>query len=171
MRLLALDLATHVGWAFFAERGATPVVGTWYAPKLPDRDRFGPIFAAFDSWLVNRLTALAPDAVAFEAPILPRTKTFQKTRAIRLSFGFAEITERISYVRGLRCIECAPASVKLQLAGRGDADKPAMKAAAIRRGFDIETHDEADAIGVALLAFDHVEPPQLELRVSDAIAR
>jgi Holliday junction resolvasome RuvABC endonuclease subunit len=163
MRLLALDLATHVGWAFFSERGATPKLGTWYAPKLPDRDRFGPIYSAFEGWLVRMIHTHAPSVIAFEAPILPRSKTFQKARAIRLSYGFAGSTERIAFEWQLRCIECAAASVKLRLAGHGHAKKPAMVAAAIRHGCDVATEDEADAFGVGLLAYDHVEPPQLEL--------
>lgn len=163
MRLLALDCSTHVGWAFFDAAGATPLLGTWHAPRLPDPDLFGAIFEAFERQLARLIHEHAPKVIAFEAPILPVTKTFQKVRAIRLSYGFAASAERVAYAFGLRCVECHPMSVKLKLAGRGNAKKPDMIAAAIRRGFEPATEHEADACGVALLAFDHIDPPQLEL--------
>ena len=163
MRLLALDCSTHVGVAFYSDRRATPALDTWHAPRLADRDQLGPLFAAFEDWLCDLLHTLKPDVLAFEAPILPRNRVFQKARAIRLSYGWAEIAERIAYQRKVRCIECHPSTVKLRLAGHGTARKHHMIAAATRLGIDVATEHEADAIGVALTAFDHIDPPQQEL--------
>lgn len=169
MRLLALDLSTHVGYAFYHERTAVPMLGTWDADNacrlLAQRGEFGALFHAYDCWLQDTLR-LMPDVLAFEAPILPRGRTFQKTRAIRMSYGLAEITERIAWTRGLRCLECHPATVKVRLAGHGKARKHTMIAAATRLGLDVATEHEADAVGVALVAYDHVDPPQRELAIA-----
>jgi hypothetical protein len=85
VRLLALDLSTHVGFAFFAHRKAAPLLGTWDAPVRPkaNRDDFGPMFVAFEKWLALMVIDHRPHVLAFEAPILPRTRIFQKQRAIR----------------------------------------------------------------------------------------
>jgi Holliday junction resolvasome RuvABC endonuclease subunit len=162
-RLLALDLSTNVGWAFYRDRDSVPSLGTWHAPRFTDRDNYGAIFVAFEDWLLACLREFEPTLLAFEAPILPRNRVFQKQRAIRLSYGLAEITERIAFRRAVRCIECHPSTVKVRLAGHGTARKMHMIAAAERLGFVVETDHEADAIGVALVAFDHVDPPQAEM--------
>lgn len=168
MRLLALDLSTHVGWVFYPDRTSPPHFSTWHAPRPLERDNYGLIFVAYETWLLSQLALLRPELLAFEAPILPRNKTFQKTRAIRLSYGFAEITERAALIRNLRCIECHPSTVKVRLAGHGHARKHHMMAAATRLGLDIATEHEADAVGVALAAFDHIDPPQGDLPHLDA---
>jgi Holliday junction resolvasome RuvABC endonuclease subunit len=162
VRLLALDLSTNVGWAFFAQRGASPVMSTWRAP-FARAENYGLRFYEFELWLELLLDRYQPDVVAFEAPILPRNPG--KAHAARLSYGFAASTERIAYQRKLRCIECHNATVKVRLAGSGKAKKKQMMAAAIRQGYDIETEHEADAIGVGLVAFDHIDPPQLEMAI------
>ena len=165
MRLLALDLSTHVGWAFFAERNAAPLLDTWHAPERHKsaRDDFGPMALAFESWLIKMLLDHRPDVVAFEAPILPRTRVFQKQRAIRMSYGWAFITEKVCFGYGKRCIEAHPSTVKVALARSGKASKKQMVAAAVRRDFIVATEHEADACGVALVAFEHCEPAQLDV--------
>jgi Holliday junction resolvasome RuvABC endonuclease subunit len=163
VRLLALDLSTHVGWAFFAHRAAKPLLGTWHAPERANRDDFGPMFVAFERWLGHMLIEHRPHVLAFEAPILPRD--LRRAHAIRMSYGFACMTERTATVARLRCVECHPSTVKVALAGNGRAKKPAMIAAAVRRDFAVATEHEADACGVALVAFEHCEPSQLAMAI------
>jgi Holliday junction resolvasome RuvABC endonuclease subunit len=165
VRLLALDLSTHVGWAFFAHSRAKPTCNTWHAPERSreKRDDFGPMFVAFEKWLALMVIDNRPHVLAFEAPILPRTRIFQKQRAIRMSYGFACMTEKVAAVARLRCVECHPSTVKVALAGNGKASKKQMVAAAVRRDFIVATEHEADACGVALVAFEHCEPSQLAM--------
>ena len=68
----------------------------------------------------------------------------------------------------LRCVECHPSTVKVALAGNGKAKKHAMIAAAVRRDFIVATEHEADACGVALVAFEHCEPSQLAMVMRQA---
>lgn len=163
LRLLALDLSSNVGWCFYDGRTSRPIFDTLVLPERQGRDIYGPTFARFEAWLRATIKLHAPALVAFEAPILPRTRVFQKQRAIRLSYGFAASVERVCSELNLRCIECHPSTVKVRLAGHGTARKHHMVAAAGRLGFDVVTDHEADAIGVALVAFDYIDPPQLEL--------
>jgi Holliday junction resolvasome RuvABC endonuclease subunit len=165
VRLLALDLSTHVGWAFFAHRKAKPLLDTWHAPdRAKDaRDDFGPMFIEYEKWLAHMLAYHRPHVLAFEAPILPRTRVFQKQRAIRMSYGFACLTEKVARLEHIRCVECHPSTVKVALAGHGKASKRQMTSAAVRRDFIVATEHEADACGVALVAFEYCEPAQLSL--------
>jgi Holliday junction resolvasome RuvABC endonuclease subunit len=165
VRLLALDLSTHVGWAFFADRSTLTAHDTWHAPgrHKSARDDFGPMALAFESWLIKMLLDHRPDVVAFEAPILPRNKTFEKQRAIRMSYGWAMLTEKVAFGYGKRCVEAHPSTVKVALARNGKATKKDMIAAAVRRDFIVATEHEADACGVALVAFEHCEPAQLDV--------
>jgi Holliday junction resolvasome RuvABC endonuclease subunit len=158
VRVLALDLSTHVGWAFFEKLDARPIVDTWHVPRNVDPDRLGLMFLAFERWLVRKLDDLAPDVLGIEAPILPRGRTFKKTKAIRMSWGFATVAEMVADRRGLRCIEAHPATVKLVLSGSGRAKKPAMIVAAIERGMidGDGDGDQADACGVALVIYEHI---------------
>lgn len=121
------------------------------------------MFLAFESWLIKMLLDHRPDVVAFEAPLLPRNKTFEKQRAIRMSYGWACLTEKIAFGYGKRCVEAHPSTVKVALSGRGKATKKDMIAAAVRRDFIVATEHEADACGVALVAFEHCEPAQLDV--------
>ena len=118
---------------------------------------------AFESWLIKMLLDHRPDVVAFEAPILPRNKTFEKQRAIRMSYGWAMLTEKVAFGYGKRCVEAHPSTVKVALASNGKATKKQMIAAAVRRDFIVATEHEADACGVALVAFEHCEPAQLDV--------
>ena len=133
MRLLALDLSTHVGWAFFAHRSAPPLLGTWDAPRRAKsaRDHYGSMFVDFEKWLAQMLSDHRPHVVAFEAPILPRTRVFQKQRAIRMSYGFAASAEKVAHLERLRCVECHPSMVKVALASHGKASKRQMISAAV----------------------------------------
>lgn len=168
VRLLALDLSTNVGWALFACRDdAAPLMATWHAPKV-QADNYGLRFHEFELWLELLLDRFKPGVVAFEAPIMPRSMLRQ--HAARLSYGFAAETERIAYKRELRCIECHFSTVKVRLSGSGKTKKRGMISAAIRRGYDVETEHEADAIGVGLVAYDHIDPPQIELTLGGSNA-
>lgn len=163
LRLLALDLSTNVGWCFYEDRNSQPIFDTFMLAERSGRDIYGPTFGQFEGWLRAVIKRLQPELVAFEAPILPRNRVFQKQRAIRLSYGFASSVERICSEINMRCIECHPATVKVRLAGHGTARKHHMVAAAARLGLDVRTDHEADAIGVALVAFDYIDQPQHEL--------
>ena len=87
---------------------------------------------------------------------------FQKV-ARSACLGFAASTEKVAHLEHLRCVECHPLTVKVALASHCKASKRQMISAAVRHDFIVATEHEADACGVALVAFEHCEPSQLAM--------
>ncbi len=148
--LLALDTSLNVGWAYFARPTVPPLCGTWHAPYARP-GIYGSRFSAFRCWLDDMLGQRVPAVVAFESPF-----SQFPGHTMRLLFGFVAIAEELTHAHGIACLEFAPASVKLRLAGHGHADGEAMIVAATRRGFSVADDHQADACGIALCAFDHL---------------
>lgn len=143
MILMTLDLATSLGWS----RGdiADPhfQFGTHRLPSTgEDIGRFAVVF---DSWLHD--AAEGVDQVVFESPILPKQTSLVTVRKLS---GLAWHVEFFCKVNGLRCEEVSYSSVKKFVAGHGFAKKPEMIAAVRRYGYDVQTDDEADAVGARL---------------------
>jgi Holliday junction resolvasome RuvABC endonuclease subunit len=160
MRCLALDLSVHVGWVAFHRPDRLASHGTWH---LPAAMRLGLRFWEFERWLLDLCRDVRPELLAFEEPIrgtpTRRAGTEQATNmgTQKLLQGLATVAELVAAKAGCsRCIEVATSSAKLKLAGHGRADKRAMIAAAIAMGIEITSEHEADALGVALCAYEHV---------------
>ena len=158
MRCLALDCSSVVGFALFERPGdKAPSLGSWPLPGT-----FGSVngrrFVAFEDFLADFITVTRPDLVAFEAPILPfaRDLTNSSGDVVRLLVGLATIVELVAERAKCRCVEVAVPTVKVKLAGRRFAAKTEMIVGAHRLGFVVEDDHQADAIGVALCAYEHV---------------
>src|SRR6266704_4697131 len=161
--ILAIDQATVTGFAF-AEPGCEPMWGTrrMGAPRAWE----GEVYFAFREFLLERIAALSPGAIVFEAPFVPRTDRGGKAAALnpdvlRRGYGLigqiTEIAERCN----LGCYEDQSTEVTKFCTGNGRfpgdtreerraAKKAAVVAACAARGWRV-THNEADAI--ALLMF------------------
>lgn len=155
MKLVALDIATQVGWAYFPADGAAPKCGTWKVPGAWAADDYGARFSRFHSWLCDVLTTFEPAALAFESPVLPRgSMNLQTTEhTLRTLIGMAAVAELIATLRGLRCLEVNVSTAKKAFTGNGRAEKADMMAAASRRGFGVQDHHQADACAVGLVAY------------------
>lgn len=154
MRVLAFDASSTVGWAFFADARAVPVLGDFEVPNSTD---YG--VRCLD--MLNRTRILVehhkPDVVAFEAPIfLPRDRWHTR----RLLTSLTVVIELVAAMRGLRCIEASPADVKRALAG-ARASKADMVVAATRMGWKVANDHQADACGVALAVYSHLRLREL----------
>jgi len=159
VRCLALDLSTHVGWVAFHRPDRLAAHGTW---QLPKHVRQGIRFYDLERWLIERCREYRPELLAFEEPIrgtpskragIDRVTTMGTQKLLQ---GIAVIAELVAVKAGCsRCIEVPIASVKLKLAGHGRAEKRAMIAAALAMGVQISSEHEADALGVALCAYEH----------------
>lgn len=144
--LLALDLATRIGWC--CGRGERlPVVGSYQLDAQPNE--IGAFLSEFELWLAGVLTEVEPEMVIFESPA---PAGFNSLSSIRKTLGLAGVTEMVCYRRNIEAREIAPASVKKGLSGNGRAKKPEMMAAARAYGIDPKFHDEADAFGIWLCA-------------------
>jgi hypothetical protein len=157
---LALDLASHVGWAYFARPTAKPKCGTYRLPVTRWADNYGPKFHDLDQWLDCMVRAMGPQLLAFEAPLTPidgkswKVETNRDT--IRQLTGYATIAELVAARYHVRSIEVAVTTGRAALCGTRFAKPDQRKAAAVRLGFPIGDEHQADACGVALAAFRHV---------------
>jgi Holliday junction resolvasome RuvABC endonuclease subunit len=159
MRCLALDISVHVGWIAFDRPDKVAAHDTW---TLPSYQRLGARLLTFERWLIARCREHKPDILAFEEPIRGTPTraagiaghTTMATQ--KLLQGLATVAELVAAKVGTeRCIEVATSSAKKKLAGHGRAEKRAMIAAALAMGVHVSSEHEADALAVALCAYEH----------------
>lgn len=164
--ILALDLATVLGWAWAstdAVRGwpRTPLEAKAFKPgtgglfrsgshRLVDPGSAdGAVGVAYREWLEQQLRFFQPQWVVFEAPLPPTGSAARRSlRTARRLLGLAFLTEAVCWEAGLECREVHISTVKKHFAGHGGAKKPDMIAACHARGIDAKSPDEADACAV-----------------------
>lgn len=152
-KILALDLATRLGWACGAP-DSEPTYGTKVLPSTgEDIGRFA---YAYNEWLTDTLTLEDPALVVFEAPILAGKTTPSTARKL---MGLAWHTEFVCNIRGVRYMEHHLQSVKKFFTGNGRAEKHEMIAAAERQGWHPKDDNAADALGLWACAV-HEKAPQ-----------
>lgn len=139
MRILALDIATTVGWA---------VSGGPSGIKSFQREAkdFGRLGVAFQLWLGGMIKHHRPGLVAIEAPFMRGPSTYHL-------MGLCFAAHTVASFHGLPRREVPPRKLKKFATDNGNAKKPAMVAAVQAWGFDVTDHNEADAI--AVLAWAH----------------
>ena len=142
MILLTLDIATKTGWAFGASSHDLSFGSVTF-----DQKTLGARGAAFVAWLSGMICEHHPGDVVFEAPVLPR-KTALAT--VRILSGLAFACETICFKKNIRCSEAHQQTVRLFVAGRGNASKDDVAAAVSRLGYRPRNHDESDAIALWL---------------------
>jgi Holliday junction resolvasome RuvABC endonuclease subunit len=157
MRLLALDISTQVGWALFKRPAAPPRLGTLRAP-LAAVDNYGPRLDAFETWLHDFIPLARPEVLAFESPVFVKWSSDLATteHTIRMLVSLAGIAELVAWRARLRCLEVHSRTAKRRLTSDNRAKKRAMQSAAVRLGFTVADDHQADAIAVALAAYDHL---------------
>jgi Holliday junction resolvasome RuvABC endonuclease subunit len=155
MRLLALDMSVNVGWVLFDRPGELKARGT---ESLEGSRDHGERFNAFFIWLLAKIEVQQPDVLAWEEPIRPRFGSRMNTtmQTVKLLQGLAAIAELTAVRCGvLRRIGVPTATAKKKLAGHGHADKHMMIGAAVRMGIIVADEHQADALAVALCAYEH----------------
>lgn len=137
--LLALDLATVLGWATLdadgkTESGYHKLCGGSRPEKL----------AAYGRWLKDKL-ALQPSAVVYEAPVLPRL-----TRLETLTFlnGLVGITEMLCFERMLPVFQIHAQTARHVVLGNGRLKKTEIVKTIgyLFPGDMIKDHNQADAL-------------------------
>lgn len=151
--ILSLDLATSTGWAC-GKPDDEPRFGTF---KLPSTgEDIGRFLVKFEDWLNDMITVEAPGLVVFEAPILRRGGG--NPVVARKLMGLANSVETICYRRDVRCRQAHLATVKKSFTGSGRAEKADMIAMARRWGWGVRNDNEADALGLWVLAVRNAAP-------------
>lgn len=156
MRLLALDHGGRTGWC--AGDGARlPAIGSRLNPHAGSPDALEALYLDHERWLEGLILDFKPRVVAFEAPIsVPGTGV----KSLRVTIGLAAITGLTCYRRTVVIREVTVAQTKQALAGRGNATKDQMVAAARAYGYPVKFPDEADAFAVWLATFRAFATPE-----------
>ena len=144
--LLALDVATRTGWAFWrpGEKIESGVL------RLPPASRgLGRSLCKYDAWLSSRLYHFTPDLVVFQAPILPKNSQIQTLRTL---YSLAGLTELLCDRHNIECREAKNSEVLKHFTGSAGGKREARKerviAACEVRGWKPEDDNEADALAI-----------------------
>lgn len=130
---LALDLGTRCGWA--AEIDGVVLSGTLDLKN--DVQRY------LRLWLWLEENVRPGDVVAYED-----VKRHLGTTAAHVYGGFKAVVLSVCAKTGASCVGVPVQTIKKHATGRGNADKPAMIAAARLRGFAPLDDNEADALAL-----------------------
>ncbi len=162
MILASLDLGSRLAYTLGPIEAERPTFGAHQLPATGDD--VGLFITAWDRWLRSFIARMGPPErgcrLVFESPILPRQTQMVTLRKL---YGLASHLEFVCRAMGVDVCEINVKSTKLFWTGSGGASKDDMVAAARGYGFDVEYHDEADALA-ARFALVHAEYPRIAAR-------
>lgn len=148
-RILALDMASTLGWALSAS-GIVDSGSQDFHRKPPTKLRpaqhVGESHAMFYRWLSGKLSDDKPTLIVYEG-----AGYFKSAAAAQLCIGFRGIMLMQSARLGIPVVSYAPKEVKKWWCGNGNADKPMMMAETRRRCPDLDLTDDNQSDAVALL--------------------
>lgn len=158
--VLALDLATTLGWAYASfdvvrtwPRGLAPplqverIPGVVYGEQrlVPSGASNGDVGAKFFRWLDDQRVLFKVHTMVIEAPLPGGQRDVAS--AMRL-FGLAFAAETYATQQGWRFATAHNATVKRFMTGSGRAEKSDVIAACIAMGWHPPSDNAADALGV-----------------------
>jgi Holliday junction resolvasome RuvABC endonuclease subunit len=146
MKLLALDLGSHCGWAFWD--GARMESGVQIF-DLKRGESSGWRFVRFNAWLDAWLER-KPELVVYEMPHQ------RGGAATEIAAGFSTRIHEWCARHGIEHSSLHSATLKKWATGKGNADKAAMLGAVARRWKRVDTDDEADALALAYWALEEL---------------
>lgn len=145
--LLALDLATTLGWAYIISPVHAPLSGT-HKIISTDKSSVG-YFVAFEKFISDLIVLHNPDTIIFEAPFLGKIRNLNTARKL---IGLCILTELVAHKKGVPEIrEVNNSSVKKFFTGNGRADKKDMIFKCRSKGWDPQDDNEADALAILCL--------------------
>lgn len=140
MRLLALDLGFTTGWAIAEDGSIFSGVEKFVA------DRFsggGMRYLRFKRWLTEMKAERTFDAIYYE-----EVRRHVGVDAAHAYGGFQAVLMSWCEHHSIPYAGVPVGTIKRSWTGKGNSDKEAMIAEAVRRGFKPETSDEADALAL-----------------------
>jgi len=146
MRVLALDIANHTGWAW-GEPGSPPKGGTLEVGA--DQGELGKAFYDYENVLAGLLDKLgSPQVIAYEAPLTQikgRPAINSSVTSQRL-LGLIAITQMLGYAYGARMLPCQITAVRQHFCGSRSATKDEVWRRCLQCGWRPVNLDEADAL-------------------------
>lgn len=146
-KILVLDMATQLGWAWC--KPGCQISGTM---RLEGKSRPQRLHH-FRLWLIEQFEWKTPDALVYEQPIA------WGKRVNPFGFHLEGIALQLCEERLISVVSGNISTVKKWAAGKGNADKEAMQAAAARLwpGVVLEDDNQADALCLGAWALSEVE--------------
>ena len=142
MRILALDLGTLTGWAYF---DGTRIESGTQDFSLHRGESPGMRFVRFNAWLSGFLTCLVPgDLLAYEQA------HHRGGAATEIAAGFSTRVQEAASLHKLEHASIHSSTLKKFATGKGNAKKPEMMLTARQRWPEqrVETDDQADALWI-----------------------
>lgn len=159
--LLALDIATCVGWAA-GKPGERPLYGSRRNGGRPGAS-VGAILDDYESWLARMLQDIAPAKVFYEAPYLAGSKTINPA-TVQVLYGLVGITLMLAHRRDVAIESVNINTITKHFTGFswGRAGRAEKKAATIRMaalyGWKVADDNESDALALFVYAENQVDP-------------
>lgn len=161
MTTLALDLATEMGYALLRANGRIESGSVKFQPKAKEGE--GMRWVHFKRWLVDTkasnpgLRRITYELVVGGVP--------GQVYAAQIYGGFVAILQVFCEHHQIEYGGVHVGTIKKRWTGNGAAKKPAMVARCKELGFNVENHNEADAIALLHVALDRVPALPLEAQV------
>ncbi len=162
MRLLSLDLATRLGFAYGDLLVGDPVSG-WH--QLPSGTRENPnvggFASAYNRFLRDMIEEARPDKIVMEEPMLAQADRGSPVTGLKLT-GLCYHTEFVCDELGIDCRQVHTSTWKAAFVG-GKVSKKMKPYPVTRkcheRGFNlVKDNNEADAIGIWVYAAGKLAP-------------
>lgn len=144
MNILTIDLGTTSGWAFGTRDGSVTGGSENFSPRRNE--------APAQRWL--RFRAFLNDLKAgrdIHAVYYERVLHHSAVQAAHIYGAFEALLQVWCEVNRIRYVSVSPMTIKKHWTGKGNADKAAMIAEAVKRGFKPVDDNHADAL--ALLSY------------------
>lgn len=156
-RGLFIDPGGNIGWAVMPYLPTLPLHAHGTFPLASRARSWGMRLHYLDRWLEGILERFKPDHIGFEAPFQPTgfRKNPINPQLSRFLICIAGKIEEVADRRGIPCSEVSIQSAKFALTGDGNAEKPAMIAAAMAREWMVASEHEADACAVGLVCINN----------------
>lgn len=154
--VFTLDVATASGWAY-GSMGDAPQHGVFTLPATGDD--LGRALHVFAQWLSGKIRELQPREIVFEAPILPAQTNIKTLKKLYCLAGTVEL---IAAIECVPCSEITAGEWRKAFLGQHypkqssrDELKRAVIAACRQMGWNPNSDDDADALGMLHVALAH----------------
>jgi len=166
VNVLALDLATHCGWALCEDATTESGVQVFDVKR---GESPGMRYVRFNRWLQTIVPAVENGhrvgLIVYEQTV-PFTAKFGGATARELAAGFSTRVQEFCALRAIEHATVYPSTLKKWTTGRGNADKDAMLQAVARRWRPVTDHNEADAIALLHYALAEILPASARAQAS-----
>lgn len=168
MKVMALDLASHTGFAIGAPGDVRPVSGSmrFAAPGAS----YEAMFAGALAWTSTTIEAHKPDLIVWEEPLPTFMRTGRTTAKVTtILYGLPAVVGAVAFLKGVYDIRKAPPrDVRMHFIG-GNPKREIGKRLTIQKcqtlGWGVTDDNEADALALWSYQCALIEPTT-SLRVS-----